>query len=162
MQVWILPPAIGDLSKTKEILDFEISGDRVTLFPFAFGAADLAVVNCARAIFTSVFLEEEKLIVVVVYSVTNSESNGFVNIKKATDKAIKNNFKVIGLSSSSLEVTEEFKRQNDLNFDFYFCDETALKTVVRSNPSLISLRKGTIIQKLHWNDSSKLLVANKK
>ena len=112
--------------------------------------------------FTSVFLEEEKLIVVVVYSVTNSESNGFVNIKKATDKAIKNNFKVIGLSSSSLEVTEEFKRQNDLNFDFYFCDETALKTVVRSNPSLISLRKGTIIQKLHWNDSSKLLVGNKK
>ena len=112
--------------------------------------------------FTSVFLEEEKLIVVVVYSVTNSESNGFVNIKKATDKAIKNNFKVIGLSSSSREVTEELKRQNDLNFDFYFCDETALKTVVRSNPSLISLRKGTIIQKLHWNDSSKLILANKK
>jgi HrpA-like RNA helicase len=40
---------------TKQILDFEISGDKVTLFPFAFGAADLAIVNCARAVFTSVF-----------------------------------------------------------------------------------------------------------
>ena len=38
-----------------QILDFEISGDKVTLFPFAFGAADLAIVNCARAVFTSVF-----------------------------------------------------------------------------------------------------------
>ena len=110
--------------------------------------------------FTSILLEEENLIVVVVYSVSNSELDGFKNIKEATDKAIKNNYKVIGLSSSSLEVTEELKRQNDLNFDFYFCDETALKTVVRSNPSLIKLHKGTIRQKLHWNDSSRLIFTN--
>ena len=110
--------------------------------------------------FTSILLEEENLIVVVVYSVSNSELDGFKNIKEATDKAIKNNYKVIGLSSSSPEVTEELKRQNDLNFDFYFCDETALKTVVRSNPSLIKLHKGTIRQKLHWNDSSRLIFTN--
>jgi hypothetical protein len=39
----------------KHKLDFEVSGDKVTLFPLTFGAADLAVVNCARAVFTSVF-----------------------------------------------------------------------------------------------------------
>jgi hypothetical protein len=36
-------------------LDFQVHGDKVTLFPFAFGAFDLAIVNCARAVFTSVF-----------------------------------------------------------------------------------------------------------
>jgi hypothetical protein len=39
----------------KFILDFIVSGDKVTLFPLAFGASDLAIVNCARAVFTSVF-----------------------------------------------------------------------------------------------------------
>lgn len=39
----------------KFILDFIVGGDKVTLFPLAFGASDLAIVNCARAVFTSVF-----------------------------------------------------------------------------------------------------------
>lgn len=39
----------------KYILDFQVHGDKVTLFPLAFGASDLAIVNCARAVFTSVF-----------------------------------------------------------------------------------------------------------
>lgn len=39
----------------KYIIDFEVCGDKVTLYPFAFGASDLAILNCARAVFTSVF-----------------------------------------------------------------------------------------------------------
>ena len=84
------------------------------------------------------------------------------NIKEATYKAIRNGYKVIGLSASSPEVTEALSEKYKLNFDFYFCDETALKTVVRSNPSLIELQKGTIIQKLHWNDVSTLKLSNNK
>jgi hypothetical protein len=38
--------------------------------------------------------------------------------------------------------------------------KTALKTIIRSNPSLIELQKGTIVQKLHWNDVSKLKLSN--
>ena len=91
-----------------------------------------------------------------------TEAEGFANIKKATDKAIRNGYKVIGLSASSQEVTEALTKKYQLNFNFYFCDETALKTVVRSNPSLIELQKGTIIQKLHWNDVSKLKLSNNK
>ena len=71
-------------------------------------------------------------------------------------------YKVIGLSASSLEVTGALTEKYQLNFDFYFCDETALKTIIRSNPSLIELQKGTIVQKLHWNDASKLKLSNNK
>ena len=39
----------------KHLIDFQVSGDKVTMFPMTFGASDLAVVNCARAVFTSVF-----------------------------------------------------------------------------------------------------------
>tara|TARA_R110000787_G_scaffold81036_2_gene175850 strand:+ start:5643 stop:6746 length:1104 start_codon:yes stop_codon:yes gene_type:complete len=112
--------------------------------------------------FSAELLVEENLIVVIAYSISNSEKEGFANIKEATDKAIKNGYKVIGLSASSPEVTEALTKEHMLNFDFYFCDETALKTIIRSNPSLIELQKGTIKQKLHWNDASKLKLTNNK
>ena len=106
--------------------------------------------------YTEIFLEEENLIVVVAYSLSNSEKDGFINIKQATDKAIKKGYSVIGLSASSQEVTEALAAEYNLDFKFYFCDETALKTIIRSNPSIIELQKGTIKQKLHWNDAEEL------
>jgi hypothetical protein len=51
---------------------------------------------------------------------------------------------------------DAFAEQQRLNFKFYFCDETALKTIVRSNPGILELNKGTIVQKLHWNDTEKM------
>jgi hypothetical protein len=37
-----------------------------------------------------------------------------------------------------------------------------ISSVANSNPSLIELQKGTIVQKLHWNDASKLQLSNNK
>jgi len=106
--------------------------------------------------YTTSFLEEEHLIVVVAYSLVNSEKDGFFNIQQITNEALKKGYKVIGLSSSATSVTEDLAENYKLNFKFYFCDETALKTIVRSNPSVLELQKGTIIQKLHWNDAKDL------
>ena len=49
-----------------------------------------------------------------------------------------------------------FNKLNNLPFDFYTCDETALKTVVRSNPGAIVLKKGNVIDKKHYKDFSDL------
>jgi hypothetical protein len=38
------------------------------------------------------------------------------------------------------------------DFDFFNADEITLKTIVRSNPGLILLKKGTILKKYHFND----------
>jgi len=32
------------------------------------------------------------------------------------------------------------------------CDEKALKTVISANPGIVKLHKGTVTQKVHWND----------
>lgn len=105
--------------------------------------------------FTAQFLEEENLVVVIAYSLGNTEKDGFIPIKEVTDKALKNGYNVIGLSASSQEMTEALTDEYKLNFKFYFCDETTLKTIVRSNPGILELDKGTIKQKLHWNDAKK-------
>ena len=60
------------------------------------------------------------------------------------------------MSASSQEETEKLKKKHGLNFDFYFCDMTTLKTIVRSNPGLVMLENGTITQKLHFNDAADL------
>jgi len=106
--------------------------------------------------FTEVFLAEEKLIIVVAYHLDDLEKESYFNIKKATDNALKNGYRVIGLSASSTSKTEVEASQNNLNFKFYFCDMTTLKTIVRSNPGILQLEKGTIQQKLHWNDANRL------
>lgn len=106
--------------------------------------------------FTAQFLDEENLVVIIAYSLGNTEKDGFTPIKEITDKALKNGYNVIGLSASSQEMTEALTEEYKLNFKFYFCDETTLKTIVRSNPGILELDKGTIKQKLHWNDAEKL------
>ena len=105
---------------------------------------------------TDELLAEENLIVVVAYSLSNSEMEGFGTIKEITDSALGKGYKVIGLSASSREKTENLISLHKLGFEFYFCDETTLKTIIRSNPSIMELQKGTIIQKLSWNDAMDL------
>lgn len=106
--------------------------------------------------FTSHFLDEENLVVIIAYSLGNTEKDGYIPIKRVTDKALRNGYNVIGLSASSQNTTEALVEEYNLNFKFYFCDETTLKTIVRSNPGILELDRGTIKQKLHWNDAEDL------
>lgn len=103
--------------------------------------------------FTAQFLAEDHLIMVIAYSLDKANEQGLKNIKKVTDKAIKNGYTVIGITSSGAEAKQYAKETYGLDFDFYLCDEKALKTVVRSNPGILKLEKGTVIQKEHFNDA---------
>lgn len=105
---------------------------------------------------TTQILNEEKVIIVVIYNLTNSEKSGFKAVQEVTNRALENGYKVIGMSASSQAVMDQMAIDNEFNFNFYFCDETTLKTIVRSNPGILELRKGTIMQKLHFNDAKKL------
>src|SRR5690606_26197854 len=84
--------------------------------------------------FAPAMLEEPKLVMVISYDLQKSDREAFKEIKKMTDRAIKNGYKVIGMSASSPEIADQIITDYKLDFDFYFTDETALKTIVRSNP----------------------------
>ena len=106
--------------------------------------------------FTAEILQEEHLIMIVSYNLDKAEAKGLKAIKTVTDQAIKNGYEVVGLTATGPDEQQLFKEAYKLNFNFYFCDETALKTIVRSNPGILKLEKGTIIQKLHFNDADEL------
>ncbi|WP_188465959.1 BT_3928 family protein [Bizionia arctica] len=102
--------------------------------------------------FTEYYLNEDNLIMIAMYNLDTAEKDGVVKLKAFTDEAIEKGYTVIGLSASGEETKQQFKEQNKLNFDFFLCDEKAIKTIVRSSPGVLKLEKGTITQKVHWND----------
>lgn len=101
-------------------------------------------------------LQEPKLVMVIAYDLRKSNTATFNKIKQVTDKAMANGYKVIGMSASSADQTSDLVIDFGLDFSFYFTDETTLKTIVRSNPGVLVLEKGTIRQKVHYNDLDEL------
>ncbi|SDQ54030.1 BT_3928 family protein [Flagellimonas zhangzhouensis] len=101
-------------------------------------------------------LNLEKLMMVVAYDLKKSNYEAFKEIAEVAAKAKQNGYRVIGMSASSKEMTDELKVEYGLDFEFFFTDETTLKTIVRSNPAVLTLKKGTIQQKVHYNDLDKL------
>ncbi len=102
-------------------------------------------------------LNEPKLVMVVAYDLHKTNRDVYGEIKDVTEEALKKGYKVIGMSASNEQQTSELVRNHELGFEFYFTDETTLKTIVRSNPGVLVLKKGTIEQKVHNNDLDELI-----
>ncbi|MDF4221569.1 DoxX family protein [Maribacter sp. M208] len=107
--------------------------------------------------FAASLLQEPKLVMVIAYDLRKSNLEEFNTIKVVADKAIKAGYKVIGMSASGPDQTNALIKEYNLDFEFYFTDETTLKTIVRSNPGVLVLEKGTIKQKVHYNDLEDLI-----
>ena len=101
-------------------------------------------------------LEKEKVLLVLVYDLQKADANGFKSIKEITEKAIKAGYTVYGASASFTDELLLAKEKYQLPFDFLFCDGTTLKTMVRANPGLMMLKKGTITGKWNWSDIDKI------
>ncbi|MCA0153646.1 BT_3928 family protein [Winogradskyella vincentii] len=101
---------------------------------------------------TSYYLDKEKLVIVATYNICSSEEDGLIKLKSFTDRAINAGFTVIGLTSSGEAEKQKVKSDYNLNFNFYLCDEKVIKTIVRANPGVVILNKGTVVNKAHWND----------
>ncbi|AXG72286.1 hypothetical protein KORDIASMS9_04555 [Kordia sp. SMS9] len=113
---------------------------------------DFAIESMDDGDVTEMMMEEEKLIMVIMYNLDKAEDAGFSKVKTFTDKAIDAGYKVIGVSSADPEDLKDLSTLMKFNFDFYLTDETALKTIVRSNPGVLKVEKGTITDKKHYND----------
>ena len=103
---------------------------------------------------TEIVLNENKFtFLLIAYDLTKSSLKNIDAINELAQFATesgKANF--ICLSSSLDAEIEEFKKRTNANFSFYKTDEITLKTIIRSNPGLILLKKGTILDKWHHNN----------
>ncbi|WP_343697660.1 BT_3928 family protein [Flavobacterium sp.] len=105
-------------------------------------------------------LKEPKLLVFVTYDLALSNPEGMKKLAKVSADAKAKGYKVIGMTASGAEEIAKAKKQYNLDTDFYFCDATALKTIERANPSIVVIHKGTIAQKVHYNDIDDLKLSD--
>ena len=56
------------------------------------------------------------------------------------------------LNASFPETVEAFQNEHDANFPFLYVDQTVLKTIIRSNPGLMLIQNGAVLDKWHHND----------
>ncbi len=97
-------------------------------------------------------LAMDKVLLVIVYNASKSYNKGFAEVKKIADKAITKGYNVYGVSASFEDDLILIQNNYDLPFDFLFCDETTLKTMIRANPGVMTLSKGTVTGKWNWKD----------
>lgn len=68
------------------------------------------------------------------------------------DYCMDHHYKMIGLTSSGDEAIADWRYETGAVYPIYFVDGIVLKTIVRSNPGLLLLRKGTILNKWSCNN----------
>ncbi len=140
------PYAIG--KSITEGMKYKDDGEIPPIHDFSLEAADKDL--------TEELLSKEKVMLIISYDIDKSDEKGFVEIKKIADIAIEKGYTVYGVSSSYEGDLVLLQNKYNLPFEFLFCDGTTLKTIMRANPGIVILNKGTVTQKLNWVDVDKM------
>jgi len=101
---------------------------------------------------TDKVLAGEKVILLVSYNLDIADPAGLRALADLGNNALKSGYDVYLLSASVIETFEKLKTEHGFEFDMLFCDETALKTIIRANPGIVALNTGTVTGKWSWTD----------
>ncbi len=89
-------------------------------------------------------LKLKKLIILSVRNLNDADWSEIEKLKDILKKSQKDNIPMIMLVSSSMEDVRAFKKKYNFSIPVFITDETELKAIARSNPSLLVLKKGIV------------------
>ncbi len=114
---------------------------------------DFTITDVAGQDYTEGFLSQpDYTFMLVAYDFTKTEKSVQDKINTFVKECDSHGVKFYGVTSTSSEETDILRHEYESMFPYYFCDATTLKTIIRSNPGLLMLKEGTIINKWHFND----------
>jgi uncharacterized membrane protein YphA (DoxX/SURF4 family) len=91
-------------------------------------------------------------LIINAYSLSSANLDAFTEINSFCRQAALKSIPTAVLVSAEPSEINTFVQKNQLNLDFYVADDILLKTMVRSNPGIMLLKGGVIINKWHWRD----------
>lgn len=110
---------------------------------------DLNIYDASGVSYTSEIIENPYYtLIAVAYNLDNTNLKALGNINALAINALQDfNVRAILLTTSSAAQAKTFAKNNKLVLDIFYADAVPLKSMVRSNPGLLLLKNGVIINK---------------
>ncbi|MCX6295579.1 MAG: DoxX family protein, partial [Bacteroidetes bacterium] len=113
---------------------------------------DFSITNKEGSDYTQDIIENPNYnFLLVCYDLDKTDKDVFGKINDFAALCKQDSISFIALTSSTNETIEKFKLEAKTNVDFYSSDGTVLKTMIRSNPGLMMLKGGTVINMWHYH-----------
>ncbi|CAM1370092.1 DoxX family protein [Tenacibaculum litoreum] len=98
-------------------------------------------------------LAKEKAMLIIMSNLKKTEKDGIADVSKVAKQASEQGYEIYVLTASYIEDLATTQKEYGLPYTFGFCDETALKTVIRANPGIVTVKNGIISGKWNWTDA---------
>lgn len=83
---------------------------------------------------------------------TRADDSHFGDVDRIYEYATEHGYHFYGLTASTNDAVERWRALTGAEYPFYTMDMTTLQTIIRSNPGLLLLKRGTIIGKWSHNN----------
>ena len=120
-------------------------GDKAPIHDFKISATDGTDV-------TNDILSHDQIFLLVSYDISHADEQVQGKVNDFVALCQKAGVEFVGFTASSPKEVEAFRHKHNSAFEYYNADGTMLKTMVRSNPGLMLLKKGTVTAMWHSND----------
>ncbi|MBR1769582.1 MAG: DoxX family protein [Bacteroidales bacterium] len=96
---------------------------------------------------------EKDLYIVAVWNLKTANPKGMKRIKDYIDKLPSEKNNIIVMTASTPKDWYQFIEKYSMqDYNFYSCDDKAIKAMIRSNPGLLHLDKGVVKEKMSWRN----------
>jgi hypothetical protein len=91
-------------------------------------------------------------LIINAWNLEQADAAAFKQVNELAAQAYRDDVPTALIVSADNEQIKTFAIKNQLKLDFYTADDIVLKTIVRSNPGMLLMKDGVILQKWHYND----------
>ncbi len=100
----------------------------------------------------SVLHHPNYVLLVIAHNLNKANEKALRDINAFAAKLKSNGIEVYGMSATTGSTLQTLKATYKFNYNFHLTDEITLKTIIRSNPGLVLLKDGVILNKWHYHN----------
>jgi len=114
---------------------------------------DLKITDSQGTDYTSELIENPYYnLIIVAYNIDKTSERAIGDLNAIAMNAGENyNIRTVLLTSNSVESAEAFQKKHKLAMEVFYADAVPLKSMVRSNPGILLLKDGVVINKWHYH-----------
>jgi hypothetical protein len=103
--------------------------------------------------FTTAILENpDYQLLLISYDVETASSEGMLKFSSLIETVLNQGVSVALLTATDPETMQKYFEVYSMRYPVFFSDDIELKAMIRSNPGLVLMKDGFVLNKWHYND----------